>query len=139
MKRLLFIFFICIVGSCNRIPNDFAVSDNLMRSELVEMSLPEQRSVFSSLEPEMKARLYQYKIKKDLKEKKLTRQERKILKEILDYCKPEIYENLSENQNRENEFVMKFDAIGWSEEEIFKYTMTVMTVNEFEESFADMN
>lgn len=87
----------------------------------------------------MKARLYQYKIKKDLKEKKLTRQERKILKEILDYCKPEIYENLSENQNRENEFVMKFDAIGWSEEEIFKYTMTVMTVNEFEESFADMN
>lgn len=132
MKRLLFILTICIASSCNRIPSDFAVTDDLMRSDLVKMSLPEQRSVFSMLDPEMKVKLYQFKIRKDLKEKELTRQERKILKEILDYCKSEVYENLSENQSVENEFVMKLDALGWSEEKIFKYTMVVMTVDEFE-------
>lgn len=113
-------------------PSDFAVTDDLMRSDLVKMSLPEQRSIFSMLEPEMKVKLYQFKIRKDLKEKELTRQERKILKEILDYCKTEVYENLSENQSVENEFVMNLDALGWSEEKIFKYTMVIMTVDEFE-------
>lgn len=132
MKRLLFILIICIVSSCNRMPSDFAVTDDLMRSDLVKMSLPEQRSIFSMLEPEMKVKLYQFKIRKDLKEKELTRQERKILKEILDYCKTEVYENLSENQSVENEFVMNLDALGWSEEKIFKYTMVIMTVDEFE-------
>ena len=131
MKKILFILVSCIVGSCNQIPNDFSVTDDLMRSEFVTMPLAEQRSVFSSLDPEMKAKLYQFKIRKDLIEMELTRPERKILKDILNYCRADVYKNLSENQSIENEFVMKLDALGWSEEKIFKFTMTCMTVNEF--------
>lgn len=137
MKRLLFVLTIACIVSCKELPDDFAVTDELMRSELVKMSLPEQRSIFSSLDSEKKAELYQFKIKKDLKTRGLSRQEKKVLEEILDYCKPEAYNNLSDNQDLENKFVAELDALGWSAEKIFKYTMTFMTADEFDLAYPD--
>ena len=130
-KLSLFIIGFFLICSCNRLPDDFIVSENMLRSKLVKMSLPEQRSFFSTLDPEMKSRLYLYKFKKDLKEQQLTKPERKLLKEIIEYYLPDAYYSDNASDDIDNMFVMKMDALGWSEEKIFKFTMTFMTVNEF--------
>ena len=138
MKRIIILWGL-ILFSCKNVSEDFLVTDGLMRSELVKLSLPEQRAVFSTLTPEMKSRLYVFKFNQDMREQKLSMAEKKVLKEIADYYLPDAYYKDSIPQGVENKFIMEMDALGWSEEDIFKYTMVIMTVSEFDAAFSDRN
>lgn len=128
--------YVYIMAACSSDYGDFQVKDGMMRSDLVKCSLAEQRSVFSTLSPEMKSRLYQFKIREDLRKQSLSKTERKILKELHRCCTPEFY-NKTADSLFEARFIGRLAAEGWDDVRIFKYTMTYMTVSEFDAQYAD--
>lgn len=121
--------------SCKTEQCDFQVTDTLDRSDLIQLPLNEQRSIFSSLSPEIKSKLYQYKFKQDLSEQNLSRQEKKVLKQLMDYAVPETYKNGPVSNEEEFKFLQTLDELGWDQDRIFKYTMVIMTVNEFDKKY----
>ena len=83
---------VSVLAGCR--DKDYYVNESMKRSELVRMGIDRQREVFRQCSPEVKADLYRFKIKSDLKEDKtLTKEERKLLKEVYRHLKPEIYQN----------------------------------------------
>lgn len=113
---------------------DFYVNDTLKRSELVKMGVDKQRDIFRSSPPKIKASLYRFKIKTDIRDDKtLTKADRKILKEIYRHIKPEIY--MSPKDKREVDFRRyvedQIKILGWNEEKRYKYLETIMTVSEY--------
>lgn len=117
------------VLACGR-NKDFYVNESMRRSELVKMGVDRQRDVFRQCSPEVKADLYRFKIKSDLKEDKtLTKEERKLLKEVYRHLKPEIYQNPKDKaETTFREYVAsRLGALGWDEEKSFKYLETIMT------------
>lgn len=121
--------------SCKTDQYDFQVTDTLDRSDLIQLPLNEQRSIFSSLSPEMKSKLYQYKFKQDLSEQNLSRQEKKVLKQLKNYAIPETYKNGPTSNEEEFQFLQALDELGWDQDRIFKYTMVIMTVDEFDKKY----
>lgn len=133
MRNLLYLIVILCSLSCdNRSQRDFEVKEGLMRSELVRMSLPEQREIFSTLSPEMKSKLYCYKFTMDLKEQHLSINERRFLKELRNFASPQTYE-APVPPLQEADLLSRMDLMGWDEHDMFKYTMTFMTVNEYDD------
>lgn len=117
---------------------DFYVNDSMKRSELVRMEIDRQREVFRQCSPEVKAELYKFKIKSDLKEdKSLTKEDRKLLKEVYRHLKPEIYQNPKDKaETTFREYVTsRLEALGWDEEKSFKYLETIMTAAEYDSRF----
>lgn len=122
------------VFACGR-SRDFYVNENMRRSELVRLGVDRQREVFRQCSPEVKADLYRFKIKSDLKEdKSLTREDRKLLKEVYRHLKPETYRNPKDKgETAFREYVSsRLSDLGWSEEKSFKYLETIMTAAEYE-------
>lgn len=118
---------------------DFYVNENMKRNELVNMGVDRQREVFRQCSPQVKAELYRFKIKSDLKEDKtLTKEERKLLKEVYRHLKPEIYQNPKDKaETTFREYVAtRLGALGWDEEKSFKYLETIMTAAEYDSRFA---
>lgn len=119
---------------------DFYVNESMRRSELVTLGVDRQREVFRQCSPEVKADLYKYKIKSDLKEdKSLTKEDRKLLKEVYRHLKPETYrypKDKAETAFREYVF-SRLSALGWTEEKTFKYLETIMTSAEYDTRFID--
>ncbi len=123
---------ICITSSFSNEPKDFHINDTLKRSKLIEMEVDRQMDVFRSCSPEVKAELYRFKIKADLKEDKtLTKADRKILKQVYRHIKPEIYRYPKDK--REVDFRQyvedKIRILGWNEEKCYKYLETIMTAS----------
>lgn len=113
---------------------DFYINDTLKRSELVKMGVDKQRDIFRSSSPKIKASLYRFKIKTDIRDDKtLTKADKKILKEIYRHIKPEIY--ISPKDKREVDFRRyvedQIEILRWNEEKRYKYLETIMTVSEY--------
>lgn len=140
MERKIFLCYIlALMFGMNLFANskskDFYVNENMRRSELVRMEADKQREVFRKCPPEVKAELYRFKIKADLKDDKtLTRNERQLLKKIYRHIKPKIYRNpQSKSETEFKGFVTaRVRSLGWSEEKTYKYLETIMTVSEYE-------
>lgn len=133
IKGLIYIFLICLLtSSCHDEVCDFEISQGIYRSDMVKMNLESQRILFRELSPEVKAQLYRYKLSYDLKTCNLSRQEKKVLREIMYYVTPETYYSTADSSEKELYFVSKLNALGWDDDKIFKHTMIIMTVEEFD-------
>lgn len=128
---------VSVLAGCR--DKDFYVNESMKRSELVRMGIDRQREVFRQCSPEVKADLYKFKIKSDLKEDKtLTKEEKKLLKEVYRHLKPEIYQNPKDKaETTFREYVAsRLGTLGWDEEKSFKYLETIMTAAEYDSRFA---
>ena len=133
-RKLFFLSLMCSLIACtSKLEEDFEIREGLMRSNLISKSLPEQREIFSSLPSEMKSKLYCYKFSKDLKEQKLSIKQRRFLKELRDFASIETYDSAPISPLIEANFLSRMDLMGWDEHDMFKYTMTFMTVNEYDD------
>lgn len=139
-KSILCIILALMCGvnlfACGR-SKDFYVNETVRRSELVRMGVDRQREVFRKCTPEMKAELYRFKIKADLKEDKtLTKDERQLLKDVYRHIKPEIYRNPQGKSETEFKGLVtaRVRSLGWNEEKTYKYLETIMTASEYENS-----
>lgn len=129
----LFCLTSCAISRTS-VEEDFKVNDTLTRSQLVNFPVNEQVSLFVELPPEMKCKLYRYKIEQELSGRDLSYGEKCWLKRLLNFVTPEFYED--NRTDRFESFKKRFsktmiEEYGWTDREFFLYTETIMTSKEY--------
>ncbi|MCM1501517.1 MAG: hypothetical protein NC115_02470 [Bacteroidales bacterium] len=143
MKRIFILLAVLAMAACNsgrsnaelEALSGMNVNDTLTRVDLVKMDIARQREIFNALSPEKKSDLYRYKIYKDIKNNEFTKEERAEMTGLLKKVSPEIY---TSGKDKFDRFSQEFEGrmlrdLGWDDQKLFKYTMTIMTGEEFRE------
>lgn len=114
--------------------------DTEYREDLLSKSLPEQVLMLQQIKPEEAYQYWRIKLEDTINSQKLSDSEKAVIKPVLDYLTPELYEeNCSEEiSSRFNEITSSLqntlkNEFGWSDAKIFKYFETIMTEAEYEE------
>ncbi|MDR0713195.1 MAG: bacteriocin fulvocin C-related protein [Bacteroidales bacterium] len=152
MKYFIFLASILLFSSCSKEALEFScnpevdswVKQNketyagISRTRLAtEIDFDRQRALFVSFSPEQKVNIYQQKYQYLMELKSLSQEEKVYLTKLFQHVKPEIYS--SESSNREftafaDEWTNEVqNVLGWTELDVFRYTHTWFTNEEFEE------
>lgn len=139
MKKylILFIVMMLVTISCNQDTGkiqDIRLNDRLTRSELVLLSLNEQRLMIAQLTPEKQYVLWKIKMEYLLDDSGFDSNEKEILNNLYKHMSVRYFE---ENDTTfTNILDMSIKALrnqyGWTEDELFINLMTIMTKEEFE-------
>lgn len=131
--RFFIILAFSLFCSCQKPLDDFMVSPTLSRSELVSLKLNDQKTIFASLSPESRLKLYEYKFSVDLKNEELSVKERRLIKKFIRrFVNLETFSSQGISDATQSYWIEKFsNELKWSESDIYMHTMTFMTVSEF--------
>jgi hypothetical protein len=146
---LMGLIFLCVACtedeqtySCNPETNNWVTENkdkyaNISRDELAKFDPDKQLGLFRSFSPDQKVYLYKEKYHYLMKSNDLSIDEKLHLSKLYDSATPEIYTSAEEKQ-RFNMFAQEWvneakDLLGWGDKEIYLYTHTYLTVEEFNE------
>jgi hypothetical protein len=112
---------------------------NVSRSELAELSHEKQAGLFVSFSPEQKIKIYQEKYQYLMELNTLSKSEKEYLTKLFQQAKPEIYSSEKEKIKFEkfaDEWTHQVqDLFGWYDIDVFRYTHTWLTIDEFNKWF----
>lgn len=138
MKNLLTVLW-CIIAIASCTSNrgeikDFQIDENLKRSTLVTLPLSEQREIIKNLDSEKKFKLWEEKLAYLESQKGFSAEEISIIKNLKENLSTKFFEHKDSLFNTEltNSILKLQTEHNWSEEQIFKSFMTIMTYEEFE-------
>jgi hypothetical protein len=142
IDRITFLYAACakeeLIYSYEPDVNDWVVENkhqyaNIAREELTTFDWDKQLGLFRSFSPDQKLYLYQAKYRYLMGLESLSLAEKIHLSKLYDFATPEIYVSKEEKQ-RFNLFWLDEagDVFGWEAKDIFLYTHTYVTIEEFD-------
>ncbi len=118
---------------------DYRINDTMNRSDLVSLPYSEQLQILSTLDPEIKLRLWKDKLSDTMSSERLSEDEKALVKDVFDNLTADTFiegtEACSHFQSDCNLLVVVLkEKFGWTEEKSFLYLMTIMTEKELKEA-----
>lgn len=118
---------------------DYRINDTMNRSDLVSLPYSEQLQLLSTLDPEIKLRLWKDKLSDTMSSERLSEDEKALVKDVFDNLTADAFiegtEACSHFQSDCNQLIVVLkEKFGWTEEKSFLYLMTIMTEKELKEA-----